>query len=87
MMKVLFLYLVDTDISDEDGYYLELNEETANGTSCTKWHHLSIRTFTSDQGEKHYTFAEAKEAKPAIYEKALEFVKLRVFDKPWEGTL
>lgn len=68
MMKVLFLSLVDADISDEDWYYLELNEETGDWSILHEWHHLSIGTLQFNAGDKRYTFAEAKQTKPYLYE-------------------
>jgi hypothetical protein len=46
------------------------------------WNHLSIGTLKHDSDNKTYSLTEAKKEIPDAYEKAVELLRVRVFDKP-----
>lgn len=86
MPSILIAYTSDGDKSHENWYRLEFDEETGEWAIEHEWDYLYIaRDHTS--GTKRYTLPEAKVELPRVYEKAIELLKVRLFNKPvtWEN--
>ncbi len=80
-MKALFAWLRDADASHEDWYSLEFDEEKGEWFIEHEWHYVRFGRPTK-QGIRKYTLLEAKERIPEVYEKSIEFLKVRFFGNP-----
>lgn len=81
-MRVKFTQSIDADASDEHWYLLEFNEDSGEWSITHDWDIVKIGRGMNDNGTKSYTLIEAKEAIPDVYAKAVELLRVRVFDKP-----
>ena len=80
-MEITFAQSIDADASDEHWYSLIFDETKVEWLIRHRWDIYKIGR-SSDVGEHLYTLAEAKENLPRIYTRAVELVRVRVFDRP-----
>jgi len=80
-VEITFAQSIDADASDEEWYSLIFDETRVEWLIRHRWDIYKIGR-SSDVGEQLYTLTEAKQKIPHVYTKAVELLKIRVFDRP-----